>query len=98
MTLTMQTPIIISLIVLASIALIIGIDLYRAKQTRSKPKKVEQIPHSQHAPAKTLEPAEEPAEAKAKPLEPVEAKPAVVKEVEPAVKVVTTRPEVIPTP
>ena len=89
MTLTMQTPIIISLIVLASIALIIGIDLYRAKQNRSKPKKVEQIPHSQHAPAKApeqkLEPVAEPA--KAERLEPVEAKPAVVKEVEPAAEV-----------
>ena len=62
MTPTMQTPIIISLIVLASIALIIGIDLYRAKQTRSKPKKVEQIPHSQHSPAKALEQKLEPAE------------------------------------
>lgn len=94
MTLTMQTPIIISLIVLASIALIIGIDLYRARQNRSKPKKVEQIPHSQHAPAKApeqkLEPVAEPVEAKTERLEPVETKPALVKKVEPAAEVAPT--------
>lgn len=51
----MQTPIIFSLIVLASIALIIAVDLYRARQNRSKPAKVEQIPHQEKAPVKPLE-------------------------------------------
>jgi fused signal recognition particle receptor len=70
----MQTPIIISLIVLGSIALIIAIDLYRARQNRSKPEKVEQIPHQPRtsspaveskqvieteAPAKDLTPVQE---------------------------------------
>tara|TARA_R110002072_G_scaffold57188_1_gene147248 strand:- start:14491 stop:15714 length:1224 start_codon:yes stop_codon:yes gene_type:complete len=48
----MQTTILYSLIALAAIALLIAIDLYRAKQNRSKPKKVEQIPHKHLPPAK----------------------------------------------
>ena len=50
----MQTPILFSLIVLASIALIIAVDLYRARQNRSKPEKVEQIPHKEQAPVEPL--------------------------------------------
>lgn len=50
----MQTPIIYSLIALAAIALIIAIDLYRARQNRSKPKQVEQKPHAKLPPAKPL--------------------------------------------
>lgn len=49
MTLMMQTPIILSLIVLCSIALIIAIDLYRARQNQTRPPKVEQIPHTEQA-------------------------------------------------
>lgn len=102
MTLTMQTPIIISLIVLASIALIIGIDLYRARQNRSKPQKVEQIPHTQHAPAKPLEQDAEPAIAKPDlvktKVKPVEVKPTVVKEVGPAAEAVITPTETITKP
>lgn len=50
----MQTPILYSLIALAAIVLLIAIDLYRAKNSRSKPKKVEQVPHPELPPAKAL--------------------------------------------
>lgn len=50
----MQTTILYSIIALAAIALVIALDLYRAKKSRSKPKKVEQIPHAQLPPAKAL--------------------------------------------
>lgn len=50
----MQTTILYSLIALAAIALVIAIDLYRAKNSRSKPKKVEQVPHAKLPPAKAL--------------------------------------------
>ena len=50
----MQTTILYSLIALAAIALIIFIDLYRAKKGRSKPNKVEQIPHAQLPPPDSL--------------------------------------------
>lgn len=50
----MQTTILYSLIALAIIALVIAIDLYRAKNSRSKPKKVEQIAHPELPPAKAL--------------------------------------------
>lgn len=50
----MQTTILYSLIALAAIALIIAIDLYRSRQNRSKPKQVEQKPHTELPPAKVL--------------------------------------------
>ncbi len=50
----MQTTILYSLIALAALALIIALDLYRARQTRSKPKQVEQKPHAELPPAKAL--------------------------------------------
>lgn len=50
----MQTTILYSLIALAAIVLIIAIDLYRSSQNRSKPKQVEQKPHTELPPAKTL--------------------------------------------
>jgi fused signal recognition particle receptor len=50
----MQTTILYSLIALSAIALIIALDLYRAKQNRSKPKQVEQKPHPKLPPAKAL--------------------------------------------
>ncbi|MFV1872409.1 MAG: signal recognition particle-docking protein FtsY [Oleiphilus sp.] len=50
----MQTTILYSLIALAVIALVIFIDLYRAKKGRSKPEKVEQTPHKRLTPPKAL--------------------------------------------
>lgn len=50
----MQTTILYSLIALAALALIIAIDLYRARQGRSKPEQVEQKPHTKLPPAKAL--------------------------------------------
>lgn len=50
----METTIIYSLIALGIIAFVIAIDLYRAKQNRSKPAKVEQTPHAITPPAKPL--------------------------------------------
>lgn len=50
----MQTTILYSLLALSAIALLIFIDLYRAKKGRSKPKKVEQTPHPQLPPAQAL--------------------------------------------
>ncbi len=55
MTPIMQTPILYSLITLAVIALIIAVDLYRARHNRSKPDKVKQIPHSTDSTAKALD-------------------------------------------
>tara|TARA_R110001592_G_scaffold62142_4_gene189925 strand:+ start:33731 stop:34933 length:1203 start_codon:yes stop_codon:yes gene_type:complete len=54
----MQTTILYSLIALAAIALIIAIDLYRARQNRSKPKQVEQKPHLELPPAQALHDSE----------------------------------------
>jgi len=50
----MQTHILYSLIALACIALIIIIDLIRTKRLHKKPKKVEQLPHSETTPAQVL--------------------------------------------
>lgn len=86
----MQTPIIFSLIVLASIALIIGIDLYRARLNRSKPEKVEQIPHQEKA---AVAPLEQEPESQQQPLEhkaPVEATVSQAPITEPEV---ATKPE-----
>ncbi|MFT6904017.1 MAG: fused signal recognition particle receptor [Oleiphilaceae bacterium] len=54
----MQTTILYSLIALAVIALIIAIDLYRARQNRSKPRQVEQKPHKELPPAHALKDSE----------------------------------------
>jgi fused signal recognition particle receptor len=56
----MQTHILYSLIALAIITLIIAIDLIKAKKLHTKPKKIEQSPHSG---AGTAKPAEKPAPA-----------------------------------
>ena len=87
----MQTPIIFSLIVLASIALIIAIDLYRARQNRSKPEKVEQIPHQTKA---AVEPLEQQQPTQAEPIARKEAAP--VKEVVSAPEKLEPKPEAQP--
>jgi len=50
----MQTHILYSLIALAVIAFVIAIDLIRARQLRSKPKKVEQLAHQKEQTAEAL--------------------------------------------
>lgn len=74
----METTILYSLIALAAIALIIFIDLYRAKKGRSKPNKVEQIPHPQLPPPDSLK--EAPKEKVALPEAKLVTKPELAKE------------------
>lgn len=85
----MQTTILYSLIALSAIALIIAIDLYRARQNRSKPKQVEQKPHTQLPPAKALNDST-PTKVRKESLDPASITPSKPQTIQPEQKVEST--------